>query len=210
MLVDLIDFSAFSDLKAIKETAAKLDTGKVILAKRFQKGELPELKKKCRKEKLPFLFCHIMENSDSNELKRFRQQADFLAVRGGIIQLNKFAVSNKNIDFLLHPVSSKKFEVDTAIARLASQNKVRLAFLFQEFLSVKGVKRSLMFKNAFMAVKLLKKFKGESIIFSGAKEKQAMRALKDLAALNVLLGFSPKQAERLAEKLPGKLVEGLK
>ena len=207
MQVDLVCYSAFRDLKAIKETALKLGTEVVILADHFQKKELLELKKKIRPEKFPFLTCHVLDKADSNQLKSMRGLADFIAVKGGNISLNKFAVNHKSVDFIVHPVSSGKLEIDTAIARLAKENNVKLNFMLSDFLSVEGFHRSMMFKNALMAVKLLKKFKAEALFFSGAKEASGLRQPKDLAGLAFLLGFTPEQAKRLAEKVPGKMVE---
>ncbi len=145
-------------------------------------------------------LCLLLDKADPRLVQRFRGKADFLAVRGGDVQLNKFAVSTKGIDFLLMPCDSGKLSFDTAHARLAAENGVPVAISFADFLRAQGRKRSLLLKNYFMVVKLLKKFRANALFFSGASKPEELRAVEDLAAFATLLGFSRAQGKRLVER----------
>ncbi len=195
---DLVFFERKSDLKEFLETAKVLGTMQLILAKNFSKNELKELKQFVEKNfpEKNFQFCQVLEKANPNELKEFRQLVNFIAVQGKSISLNKFAVSQKNIDFLLQPFGSGKLEFDTAIARLAKENNVKIVFLFKEFNSVQGLQKSLLLKNTLFVIKLLKRFKVEPLFFSGAKEVIELRSLKDLSSFAVMLGFSLEQGKK--------------
>ncbi len=145
-------------------------------------------------------LCLLLDKADPRLVQRFRGKADFLAVRGGDVQLNKFAVSTKGIDFLLMPCDSGKLSFDTAHARLAAENNVPVAISFADFLRCGGRKRSLLLKNYLMVVKLLKKFRANALFFSGASKPEELRAVEDLAAFACLLGFSRAQGKRLVER----------
>ncbi|MBS3062335.1 MAG: hypothetical protein J4203_00540 [Candidatus Diapherotrites archaeon] len=145
-------------------------------------------------------LCLVLDQPDQRVVQRFRGKVDFLAVRGGSVEANKFAVSTKGVDFLFMPCDSGKLSFDTAIARLSAENNVPVAVSFADFLRCNGRKRSLLLKNYFMVVKLLKKFQANALFFSGASKPEELRAVKDLAAFAVLLGFSRAQGKRLVER----------
>ena len=102
--------------------------------------------------------------------------------------------------FLLTPGDAGKLSFDTAIARLSAENEVPIAVSFADFLRCGKQKRSLLLKNYFMVVKLLKKFRANALFFSGAGKAEELRAVKDLAAFASLLGFSRQQGKRLVER----------
>ena len=195
---DLIDFNEFTDLKQLQAQAKKLGTTELILAKNYSKPELKKLKNELGQNNFNFKTCQVLEKTDAREVKVFRQLADYVAVKGGNMKLNKFAVNQKEVDFLLQPLGSGKMEMDTAIVRLAAQRKVRIVFLFTDFLNSHGYAKSLMLKNALMLVKLMKNLKVEARFWSGAKNAFELRAPKDLSSLLVLLGFTEKQALKFA------------
>ncbi|AJF60828.1 MAG: hypothetical protein J4224_04735 [Candidatus Diapherotrites archaeon] len=169
--MDLLQFTDFGKIAAI---ANDLGINEIVIAKDFSEKELEELKKEIPKQKLKFFTCKVLEKTDAKALKRFRGKADFVAVKGSTVQLNKFAVASK-VDFLLQPIDSGKLRFDTAIARVAMQNNVRVCFLFSEFLEAKPFQRALMLKNAFMVSKLARKFGCSLQVFSGATSEWEMR-----------------------------------
>lgn len=154
----------------------------------------------CRKAHPKAKLCLLLDKPDSRAVQRFRGKADFIAVRGGNPMLNKFAVSTKGVDFLLMPCDAGKLSFDTAIARLSAENNVPIAVSFADFLRCGKQKRSLLLKNYFMVVKLMKKFRANALFFSGAGKAEELRAVKDLAAFASLLGFSRPQGKRLVER----------
>jgi len=210
MLADLILLEKYSDLNELKEKAERLGNNALILAKTFSKEELKKLNEKIKQEKFAFFTCHVLDKTDARELNDFKNSADFIAVKGSSIELNKFAASQKKVDFLLHPFSKEKLTFDTGTAQLAKNNEIKIAFLFNEFNSVQGFQRSQMLKNAFFTVKLLKKYELNALFFSGARSLNEFRAVKDFISLSELLGFSLSQSKRFIDVLPEKLLEELK
>ncbi|MDO8626832.1 MAG: hypothetical protein Q7K42_00055 [Candidatus Diapherotrites archaeon] len=206
MFVDLVFYNKESDLPELKEWAKKLEIDALILAKTFSGEELERLREILAKEDFPFYLCHVMQSSDAKELRQFKQWADLVCVLGADLQLNKFAVSQKQVDFLLHPVNSGKIEIDTGIMQLAKLNNTKIAFLFNEFNSLQGFPKSLMLKNAFIACQVMAHYKVDALFFTGAKKFEDMRAVKDLKSFAVLLGFSTEQGRRFLE-LPQTLIE---
>jgi len=144
------DLVLFSDISEIEKSMDFLGAGKneLVIAGNFSENQLNELREKAKKTKLEISFCKILERPDHRELQQFRNKADYIAVDGRDLQLNKFACSTKGIDFLLQPFDSGKLYFDVSMARLAAVNNVAIAFLFSDFLSAGGPRLSLLFKNA--------------------------------------------------------------
>ncbi|MEW6294927.1 MAG: RNase P subunit p30 family protein [Candidatus Diapherotrites archaeon] len=200
-MFDLVFFSErISDLKAIAETESRLGNNTVILAKNFHsEKELNELKEKIKGINFKFKLCHLITAPEPKELNKFKGKA-LVAVLGGNVTLNKFAVSTKGIDFLLQPCNEGQLSFDTAIAQTAADNGIPIAFAFSQFLEMEGVRRRALFRNYSFTSRLIRKFKLECMMFSGAKGLGQMRSIKDLTSVLVLLGFTREQAERLAER----------
>lgn len=202
--LDLVFFENSLDLKAF----AKKFSQEFIICKAFKNDfELKQLKEKAKAEN--FKTCHLMLNANMQELQKFRQKTDFIAVFGKNIQRNKFAVSSDKVDFLLMPCSTaKKPEFDAALARLAGENKVCIAIFFSEFLNAKPEELQDLLRNYIFVLRLCKKFKIQVAVFSGAKSVQELRQVKDFASFLGLLGFdrekSLNQVRGLSEFLAKK------
>lgn len=208
MFLDLVFIDKAEDLGAVKTLSKELGNDSVIVAKTFHSvAELEALKKELQKQNFTFFTCHVMEKPDANELRTFRNRADFIAVIGGTANANKFAVSTRGIDFLLSPAQAQKPEFDTAIANTAFQNSKPIGIIFSDFLNEKGKGRSMALKNYIFIVKLLKKYRVNALFFSGAGSLNELRSVKNLSAFAELLGFTKQQAERLTERFPEAFVE---
>ncbi len=204
----MVDLVFFDDLKELKKYGKELDNDKIIIAKNFKdEKELKELKGKIKKESQNFRICKVLEKPDSKELNMFKGKADFIAVMGNSTELNNFAVSARGVDFLLQPVGSGKLEFDSAIARGAAERNVPIAFLFSEYLGAGPFKRTMLFKNSFLAVKLMKRFRANALFFSGAGGVDGLRAVNDLSSFAVLLGFSPEQGKRFVKYFPAEMLD---
>lgn len=205
-MIDLVFFNEkLFELKKIAEIEGKLGNGTTILAKNFSsEKELSELKEKIKKIEYDFRLCHLMLSPEPRELNKFRGKTEFIAVLGGNVTLNKFAVSTKGIDFLLQPCNEGPLTFDTAIAQTAVDNRIPIAFCFSQFLESEGAKRSSLFRNYFFTAKLLQKFKLNCLVFSGAKYCEQTRSIKNLSCFLVLLGFTKEQAERFTERFAGE------
>lgn len=181
-----LDLVFFSDEKILAKFEKKFSQ-RYVFAKHFSSlKEIESFKSKYPSVKV----CQVIEKPDSKEVSKYRQKADFLAVNGKNIERNSFAVSKEAVDFLLMPCCERKPEFDTAIARIASKNRVGIAVLFSEFLNAEKKKRSMMFKNYFFVAKLCKKFKARILFFSGALNERELRKAKDFSSFGILLGLS--------------------
>ncbi len=189
----MLDLVQFSELEEIEKYSKLLGNDSVIVATDSEK-ELGELNKKIRKAKFPIRSCFILRKRDMKQLRKMKSKLDLVAVMGGTPEMNKFAASHKEVDLLINAVDSAKLSFDTAVARTLTDNKVCFGFLFSDFLNVGGRNAALFWKNYFLVVKMLKKFKVNFCLFSGAKGEDEIRSVDDLSALAIVLGFSEKEA----------------
>ncbi|MFH1544846.1 MAG: RNase P subunit p30 family protein [archaeon] len=199
-MIDLIYFNekAFPDLKELIDLEKRIGNKGVILAKKFSsEKEAKELKEKTEKtikelkiKGFDLKLAHLITKTDAKETRKFKGKIDLIAVEGGDVTINKFAVSTAGINLLLNPYKEGKLSFDTAIARIASENKVAVGITFSHFLQSRGFNRINSFKNYSFIVKLIQKFKIPVNVFSGATELNEIRSIKDLNAFLVLLGYS--------------------
>lgn len=192
-MIEMLDLVQFSELKEIERYSKFLGNDSVIVCTDSEK-ELEELNKRIRKSKFQFRSCFILRERDMKSLRKAKSKFDLVAVMGGTPEMNKFAASHKEVDLLINAVDSAKLSFDTAVARTLNDNRVCFGFLFSDFLNVKGRNAALLWKNYFLVVKMLKKFKVNFCLFSGAKDRNGIRAVEDLSSLAIVLGFSGKEA----------------
>lgn len=173
----LVKFTAIED---IDNLCVNLGIKELIIAANFSEKQLSELKEQAKKTRLKVSFCKILEKSDHRQLQHFRNKADYIAVDGKDMLMNKFACSTKGVDFLLQPFDSGKLYFDVSMARLAAANNVAIAFLFSDFLNAGGSEFALLLKNAATIKKIVKRGRAKQVIFSGALNKWELRATNDL------------------------------
>ena len=96
MLLDLVFIDSPKELEGLKKLSNELGNDSVIVAKTFHSvAELESLKKEMQKLNFTFFTCHVMEKPNPDELRTFRNRADFIAVIGGSANSNKFAGSTR-------------------------------------------------------------------------------------------------------------------
>jgi len=174
---DLIRFSRLGEISA----ASDLHITNLIIAGNFTEKEMDALRENAKKfPAMQISLCKILAKPDAKELSRFRNKADYIAVDGRSLQLNKFACSTKGVDFLLQPLDSGKLYFDISLARMASQNNVKIAFLFSEFLNCSGTRQALLMKNAATVSRIARRGHAHQLMFSGANDNWEMRLPEDL------------------------------
>ncbi|MCR4335435.1 MAG: hypothetical protein NUV57_02765 [archaeon] len=198
----------FSELNEIDDLSAKFRDEIVIVAKNFSETELKEFNSKKRKSKVKLFSCKVLEKKDNKEFQKFKKLCDFIAVKGGSIEMNSWA-ANQKADLLLQPFSSGKNAFDLATANVLKENNVFTCFLFNDFLETKGFGQTQLMKNAIFCLKLIEKSKAPLLFVSGAKEKQQMRASKDLSSFGVFLGMKKETALKTIRKNSEKFLERL-
>ncbi len=207
----IIDIVFHSDLQALRRNAKLLGIDAIIIAQSFKsQRDIDALRAEIKKSKFPFYICHLLGEPNQNDAKLFRGKADFIAVVGGSANMNKFAVSSNAVDFLIAPAGNGKNEFDTAIAQIASDNQKPIAIPFAQFLNCSGFQRSMLLKNYFFVVKIMKKFRLNALFVSGAKKESELRAPGDFASFANLLGFSREQGGRFIERYAETILPGTK
>lgn len=199
-MTDLVYFNEknFPDLKELISLENRIGNKGLILLKKFSsEKEAKELREKAEKainelkiKGFDLKLAHLITKTDAREVRKFKGKVDLIAVEGGNVTINKFAVSAAGINLLLNPYKEGRLSFDTAIARIASENRVKVGITFSLFLQARGFNRINLFKNYSFIVKLIQKFKAPVKIFSGASELNEVRSIKDLNAFMVLLGYS--------------------
>jgi len=204
MYLDLVFFENLADL----ELFSKKFRQEFIVCRNFKNDfELKQLKEKIKGKNLK--VCHLLLNANMQELQKFRQKVDFIAVFGKNLQRNKFAVSSEKVDFLLMPAgNARKPEFDAGLARIAAENKVVIGILFNEFLNSNPEDLKDLLRNYLLVARLCKKYKAQLAVFSGAKNAFDLRQVKDFASFLCFLGLKRetalKQVRGLSEFLEKK------
>jgi RNase P/RNase MRP subunit p30 len=196
---DIVFYSGkFSALKQLAETQKLLGNNEVVLCSNFSAKGLQELKSELNKENfaVKFFSCYLLLNSSSKELNKFKYKTDFIAVLGGSIALNNFAVSNKKIDFLLRPCLQGRFSFDTALIKKAKDNKTEIVVPFSQFLHSSQADRISLTKNYSFLLKIAKKFKLHLRIASFAQTLNELRSVNDLEEFKK---FLEKKFERVSQ-----------
>ena len=112
---------------------------------------------------------------------------------GGILEKNRKAVRQKNT-ILLDPVLRDK-AFDTAVAQIAKDNNVTIAFSFNSLLRQNGLDRVRTLKNIQEAVKICQKMKNNILICSAASDKWEQRDPQVLTGFGTILGLTLPQAK---------------
>ncbi|MBN2127255.1 MAG: HDIG domain-containing protein [Candidatus Diapherotrites archaeon] len=199
----MIDLVFFDDLELLQEKAKELGITTYIIAKKFSSAnELFEFNKLIALSDFDFRSCAVLDEVDYRKLAAFKDKADFIAVSGGTIELNKFAVQRKEIDLLLNPVTDSFPAVDAAIARESKEKNTPFCFNASYFNSLSKLKKAYYFKNALTAVKLINKFKGNALFFSCARNEKELINPKKFAEEFLEVGFSEKQINFYLNEFP--------
>jgi RNase P/RNase MRP subunit p30 len=177
------DIVFFDDLKALQKHAEFLDVGNYLIAKKFKSAdEIKELKKNKN-----FEACYLLDSNNQKEISKFQNFADSIAVLGGDVTINKFAASNKHVDFLIRPVIADKLSFDTGIANLLLQNEITVVMPFSQLLNANSFQRTMLFRNYIFTAKICRKFGIDFEIMSCAQSEHELRAPEDLLALQKIL-----------------------
>jgi uncharacterized protein len=199
----MIDLVLFDDLQLLQKKAIELNINCFIIAKEFSSlNELNELNKRINEMDFDFKTCFLLSEVNYKKLNLFKDKVDFIAVQGGSIELNKFAVQRKEVNLLLNPVTEFFPSIDTAIARESKEKNTPMCFSANYFNSLSKLKKAYFFKNALIAVKLINKFKGKALFFSCARKEKELIKLNDFAKEFIQLGFSENQINFFVNEFP--------
>lgn len=144
-------------------------------------------------------FCDIVFSDECMEFDKklgyneVYLESDFRIVKGGSLARNQKAVRSK-IDILLDPTSSRGLEFDSAVAQVAHDNDITIAFSLASILDSKGLDRITLLRNIKFVIQLCKKKGAEVALVTGARDVYGVRDPLDLVSLGIMLGLTRPQA----------------
>ena len=126
--------------------------------------------------------------------EKYLSEKDVKVKQGGGLELNRKIIRTKGMQVLLDPVSFKK-EFDTAVAQVAKDKGVSIAFSLNSVLKLKGIQQVLYLRNMKEAVKICLKKKNNIIICSNAMKENELKDANLLVGFALFLGMSLPQAK---------------
>ncbi|MEK6934700.1 MAG: RNase P subunit p30 family protein [Nanoarchaeota archaeon] len=139
---------------------------------------------------------------DNLGFTKFYSFKDFKIGIGGNDNINRKIVENKNYDILLSPeknrdkdfMHSRDSGLNQVLCKLAKKNDIAIGFNFNDVLISKN--KWLILGKMMQNVRLCRKYKVKMIILSGAKNKNELRAAKDLSSFGNVLGMTPGEVKK--------------
>lgn len=137
--------------------------------------------------------------------ENYIDSSELIVRRGGTLEANRAAVRTKT-DVLLDPVSAQDKAFDTAVAQLALDNDISIAFSVKSVKSVYGLDRVRLIRNMCFAMEICKKMRNNILIVSNASTVYELKDATILSSFGQLLGLSkPKALWSISEAYEGIL-----
>ncbi|MEM0481187.1 MAG: RNase P subunit p30 family protein [Candidatus Aenigmatarchaeota archaeon] len=176
----------------------------LIIVEYFEKVKsLEEFDKKVKFEKNVISGIILR---DLNEIKKIsnvknRRKIDLVFVEGGNLKVNREAVENVFIDFLINPFQNREDAgIDHIFAKKAKKNQVGISINFNNF----------EIKRAYQVAKLCRKYKVPLAVFSFAKNFYEFKDYKSMEALLYILGYEENEIAQNRKLIINIIEENLK
>jgi ribonuclease P/MRP protein subunit RPP1 len=176
-------------------------------------AEFPKVREKLKNNKaVDIVLGAEIKVKNPNELRkrvlRIRKKTELIVVYGGDLEINRKALETPEVDILVHPWGSTRFELrnDSGLnhisARLAHKNNVSIGIDFRDLLYSYKRDRTKIFKNMLIASKLIRKYRSPFVLSSGALSPFDLRGRDSLKTFGNLLGFAGNQVNHaLSDKI---------
>lgn len=146
-----------------------------------------------------------------------RPDTVILAVHGGTVPMNRFAVEQPPVDVLAHPMRDDG-DFNHVLAKEAAANDVRVEFSFRDVLDTTGGRRVRRLRSLRKLRELVEYYDAPYVVSADPASHLELRASGDLVALGESIGFTADQmetgltewgriAERNRERLSDAFVE---
>ena len=136
----------------------------------------------------------LKEKADSMNFQKYLSDKDLKIKKGGTLELNRKIVRTKTNKILLDPAATSKV-FDTAVAQIAKDNKIAIAFSISCFLKEKGINKVRLLKNMNESMAICLKMKNDIILCSNAVDEWQLKDKELLIGFGVLLGMTRNQAK---------------
>ncbi len=136
-------------------------------------------------------------------VKGIRRSVEFIAVKGGDLDINRAALSSPEVDILVRPWFNRYDSgLNYVLVRLAKKNNVSVLFDFNEILYSSRKTRVELMSYMGEAAKLIKKYRAPFVISSGAMTPFDLRSPSELISFGRILGFKdPEIKVSLSDKI---------
>jgi ribonuclease P/MRP protein subunit RPP1 len=123
-----------------------------------------------------------------------RSTATIVAVHGGTVAMNRFAVEQPAVDVLAHPMAGDG-DVNHVLAKAAAKNGVRFEFSLHDVLHATGGQRVRQIQSLRKLREVVEHFGAPYVVSADARSHLDLRAPRELVAVGETIGFSESQIE---------------
>lgn len=123
-----------------------------------------------------------------------RSRSTIVAVHGGSVDINRFAVEQPSVDVLAHPMAGDG-DVNHVMAKAAAENGVRLEFSLHDVLHTTGGRRVRTIQSLRKLRELVEHFDAPYVVSADPTSHLELRAPRDLVAVGETIGFDAEQIE---------------
>lgn len=131
----------------------------------------------------------------SGYLGSYRDELAILAVHGGTVAMNRFAVEQERVDVLAHPMSGEG-DFNHVLARAAARNGVRVEFDFGPVLRTEGGRRVQALSGMRKLRELVEKYDAPYVVSAEPTSHLRLRGPRELLAVGERIGFSEEAVQR--------------
>lgn len=117
-----------------------------------------------------------------------------LAVHGGTVAVNRFAVEQASVDVLAHPMRDDG-DFDHVLAKEAAENGVRVEFSLRDVIDTTGGTRVRRLKSLRKLRELVEYYDVPYVVSADPASHLELRAARELVAVGESIGFSADQIE---------------
>lgn len=120
----------------------------------------------------------------------YRDRRTIVAIHGGSVEMNRFAVEQPAVDVLAHPLAEDG-DVNHVIARTAAENGVHIEWSLRDVLRGDGGRRVEAVRGLRKLRELIEQYDAPYVVSADATSHLQLRAPRELRALGEVLDCSP-------------------
>ncbi|WP_181684678.1 RNase P subunit p30 family protein [Halorhabdus salina] len=123
-----------------------------------------------------------------------RESKTIVAVHGGDLDMNRFAVEQPAVDVLAHPMAGDG-DVDHVVVKTAAENSVHIEWSLREVLRAEGGQRVSALRDLTKLRDLIQEYDAPYVVSADPRTHLQLRAPRDLAGLGEALDCSESWIE---------------
>jgi RNase P/RNase MRP subunit p30 len=161
----------------------------------------------------------LVEGSKKDVLKSIKKNKKAFLISKTDPETTRYLIEHSLVDAVISsevmagkkiPINYRNSGLNQVDVKFAADNRVAIIFNFNDVLSEKGIKRSLIISRMRQNAMLVKKYKAPFILCSGAKSKKELVSASDLIGFGEFLGFQKNEAKKSLYQVYQKTKAGKK